>query len=170
MGISREVLSWEEVYGLSGEDAQIRKVISVLNAGIKDWEMCAPELPWFAHRGGLVGLDCALLFKGQVVVSAVGWEAMLAGLHQAHQGQTNMPARAMESVWWPGLSKDITATRAACPKCTQEAPCQPRDWPEPIQEPDYVTRSSPQTTSRSGECSTLSSWTGTPAGLWCTGP
>ena len=40
---------------------------------------------------------------------------------------TLLLARAQESVWWPGLSKDISATLAACAKCRQEPE------PEPIQ-------------------------------------
>ena len=74
---------------------------------------------------------------GRVVVPAAWRSATLANLHRAHQGQINMMARAQESVWWPGLSKNISATQAACDKCMLEAPSQPRDSPEPIQEPDY---------------------------------
>ena len=78
-------------------------------------------MPWFATQGGLVVVDTALLFKGRVVVPAAGRSSTLANLHRAHQGQTNMLARAQESVLWLGLSRDITATWAACSKCTQEA-------------------------------------------------
>ena len=111
--------------------------ISLLQAGVEDREQWSSVSPWYASRGGLVVVDSALLFKGRVVVPAAGRSATLANLHRAHQGQTNMLARATESVWWPGLSKDIANTRSACAKCTQEAPSQPRDPPEPIQKPDY---------------------------------
>ena len=82
-------------------------------------------------------VDTTLMFMGRVVVLAAGRSATLANLHRANQGQTNMLARAQEFVWWPGLSKDIASSQAACPKCMQEVPSQPRDSPEPIQEPDY---------------------------------
>ena len=48
-----------------------------------------------------------------------------------------MLARAMQYVWWSGLSKDLERVRRECPRCTLEAPSQPKDMPEPIREPDY---------------------------------
>ena len=87
-------------------------------------------MPWFAHRGGLVVVDQALLLERRVVVLATGRPATLTNLHHAHEGLTNMLARAVESVWWPGLSKNIAAIRAAFANCMEEAPNQPRDPPE----------------------------------------
>ena len=109
----------------------------LLQARVEEREQWRSVSPWFASQGGLVVVDTSLLFRGRVVVPAVGRSATLANLHREHQGQTNMLARAQESVLWPGLSKDIAASQATCPECTQEAAFQPRDPPEPIQEPDY---------------------------------
>ena len=55
-------------------------------------------------------VDTALLYKRRVVIPAAGRSLTLANTHAAHQRQTDMLARAQESVWWSGLSKDITAT------------------------------------------------------------
>ena len=37
-----------------------------------------------------------------------------------------MELRARSTVFWPGMSDDINAVRAACPDCIRTAPSQPR--------------------------------------------
>ena len=48
---SGAILSWKVIYDLSGEDDELRKVVSLLQAGVKDRESWAPVLPWFASHG-----------------------------------------------------------------------------------------------------------------------
>ena len=76
--VSGVVLSWEQICELSGEDDEIRKVISLLGAGVEDREQWLSMSSWFALRGGLVVVDTALLLKGRVVVPAAGRSATLA--------------------------------------------------------------------------------------------
>ena len=48
-----------------------------------------------------------------------------------------MMARALQSVFWPGMKADITAHRASCKACTLRSPSNPAPPPtEPIQ-PDF---------------------------------
>ena len=65
-------------------------------------------------------VDTGLLYEGRVMVLDAGRSATVANMQREHQGQTNMLARAQESVWWPGLSKNITSIQSACAKFTQE--------------------------------------------------
>ena len=51
---------------------------------------------------------------------------MLERQYGAHQGITNMLVRAAESVWWPGLTKDVSDMHAACKKYTNTSRSQ---WP-----------------------------------------
>ena len=50
-----------------------------------------------------------LTFKGRVVIPREQRGQVLEDLHTAHQGVTNMLARATFLVWWPGLTSDIGA-------------------------------------------------------------
>ena len=71
---------------------------------------------------------------------------------QRYLKETGLDGHAAVTQLWECLSsetgvcvvawetKDIAATRAACPKCTQKALSQPRDLPEQIQEPDYLQK------------------------------
>ena len=51
-------------------------------------------------------------------------------LHSAHQGVSNMTARANQTVYWPDILKDIRNTRYTCKACSEVAPSQPQ---EPLQ-------------------------------------
>ena len=90
---------WEEICDLSGEDDEIRQVISLLQAGFVDQEKWSSVLPWFALRGGLGVVDTALMYKGRMVVPAAGRSATLANLQHAHHGQINIVVRAQYYVW-----------------------------------------------------------------------
>ena len=78
-----------------------------------------------------------LTFKGRVVIPREQRGKVLKDLHAAHQGVTNIMARATCSVWWPGLTNDIGAIWDACSKCVRDAPSQPTDTPEAPVEPVY---------------------------------
>ena len=48
-----------------------------------------------------------------------------------------MTLRAMNSVWWPGITPQIKETRNLCKNCREQAPAQPNPPPTPIPQPDY---------------------------------
>ena len=48
-----------------------------------------------------------------------------------------MSARAVESVWWPGLQADIERTRRECRSCDVSAPSQPSAPPTPLPSPAF---------------------------------
>ena len=68
-----------------------------------------------------------LTFKSRVVILRERRGQVLEDLHAAHQGVTNMLARATCSVWRPLLSVDVVAIWDACSKCIRYAPSLPRD-------------------------------------------
>ena len=53
-----------------------------------------------------------------MVVPAEECHRRLERLYGANQGITNMLARATESVWWLGLTNNVSDMHAACEKCT----------------------------------------------------
>lgn len=48
-----------------------------------------------------------------------------------------MTARAESSVFWPGITPDITSLRASCQHCNRSAPSNPRAPPTPLTYPEY---------------------------------
>ena len=49
-------------------------------------------------------------------------EEVIAHLHSAHQGVSQMNNRASECVFWPGITSDIQAARSRCTTCDINAP------------------------------------------------
>ena len=62
-------------------------------------------------------------------------KTILGKIHEGHQGITKCRERAKQSVWWPGLSKQIEDLVEKCDKCSKERqtrvePMIPSDVPE----------------------------------------
>lgn len=64
-------------------------------------------------------------------------QTVLDALHSAHQGVTQMCSRAESSIFWPGMTPAITATRNRCTACNRMAPSQPNAPPYPPTTPAY---------------------------------
>ncbi len=77
-----------------------------------------------------------LLLKGSRLVIPVAMQKTILGkIHEGHQGITKCRERAKQSVWWPGLSKQIEDLVEKCDKCSKERqnrvePMIPSDVPE----------------------------------------
>ena len=75
------------------------------------------------------------MYNDRVVVPPSLQSQVLATLHAAHQGVSSMEARAQQTVFWPGITADITNTRANCKDCITNAPSQPRLPPAEVNFP-----------------------------------
>ncbi|XP_029701916.1 uncharacterized protein K02A2.6-like [Takifugu rubripes] len=88
-----------------------------------------PELQlYWQYRQDLLLAD-GLLMKGDRLVIPVSMQVeMLNKVHEGHQGITKCIARAQQSIWWPGLSKQIKQKVGNCAICAKEA----HNFPEPL--------------------------------------
>ena len=60
----------------------------------------------------------AILMTGQrMIITASLRELMLSKLHSVHQGVTKCKERANQSVWWPGIRKQIEEVVYQCTTC-----------------------------------------------------
>ena len=89
------------------------------------------------YRDRLSVLDGCLMYGRRVVVPKSLQKAVLTGLHAAHQGVVSMSNRAQQAVFWPGIFKDLEATRAQCRDCCTKTPSQPALPPAPLTSPEY---------------------------------
>jgi len=59
-----------------------------------------------------------LLMRGsRIMIPPPLRREMLNRIHSSHQGITKCRERARQSVWWPGISKEIEAVVWNCPEC-----------------------------------------------------
>ena len=92
---------------------------------LKKYSALAPEL---AMEEGI------LMRANRIVIPADLQKETLEQLHTGHQGIRKCQRRAMQSVWWPGLSTQLEQIVRDCPECikyqTQRAePLQPTPLP-----------------------------------------
>ena len=77
--------------------------------------------PYWEVQSELTLGDDLLLCGSRVVVPEALRAETLKKLHQGHQGIVRFRLRAQTSVWWPGVSKQITDLVKRCPECTRDA-------------------------------------------------
>ncbi|XP_077969846.1 uncharacterized protein LOC144424396 [Styela clava] len=63
--------------------------------------------------------------------------SVLHTLHSAHQGCTNMVARAKDCVYWPGMNKCILNFKSSCSTCSYIAPSQVQETIIPTPPPQW---------------------------------
>ena len=56
---------------------------------------------------------------------------MLKIIHLGHYGITKMNLRAQDTIYWPGISKDITDLTQSCTICNQNARAQQKETLQP---------------------------------------
>ena len=76
-----------------------------------------------------------LLRSDRIVIPQSLQQQMLAKLHCGHQGITKCRQRARQSIWWPGINKDIDDMIAKCLICCKHKkqnvePLKPTPFPE----------------------------------------
>ena len=76
-----------------------------------------PIAKYWSERGN-ISLHDGLLLRGRRIIIPPRLRAdVLRRLHDGHQGITKTHANAASSVWWPGISQDITRVVRNCAMC-----------------------------------------------------
>lgn len=83
-----------------------------------DEEWPVSSCPQFYHvRGDLCCVDGLLLKKGRIVIPQALRQDILNRIHEGHLEIEKCKRRARESVYWPGLNKDIETLISKCETC-----------------------------------------------------
>ena len=111
----------------TASDESMNQLISIIEGGIPQVrnELPEPLRPFHQFREHLSTVDGVILYEDCIVIPPSLHKDILSALHSADQGISHMLARAESSVFWPGISSDIAATRARCIHCDKMAPSQP---------------------------------------------
>lgn len=78
-------------------------------------------------RDDLSTEDGLVLYGSRLVIPISLRRHVLSRLHDSHRGVEATRRRARQTVWWPGISSDITNTVRACDACQEMLPSQPRE-------------------------------------------
>ncbi|KAE8742071.1 hypothetical protein FOCC_FOCC012398 [Frankliniella occidentalis] len=104
-------------------DATVTKVIQFLHEGWpKNCKGLDSDLKCYFHlRSELFHEDGLLYFKNRLVISSLK-NQLLQELHSVHQGVVKCEALARQSVFWPGINKDIQSFVSDCCISSEFAP------------------------------------------------
>ena len=74
-------------------------------------------LDYFNHRDEL-SVEDRLIFRGQIIIVPASLRnETLSQIHKGHMGVTKSVERAKDSLFWPGMVKQVTDYVLNCPVC-----------------------------------------------------
>ena len=120
-------VTWDDIRLATTSDPIMSRLTSLIEDGFPDGrDDPHPEIrQYHQYRDKLTTFDGVVLYRDRIVVPPALRDRILAALHAAHQGVTQMCARAESSIFWPGMTPAIIDTRARCSHCNCIAPSQP---------------------------------------------
>jgi hypothetical protein len=133
------VVTWDMVREATASDETFLDLIHHLETGFPDdaRELPAALRPYHRYAASLCVVDGVVLLGHRIVIPPALRMPILNALHAAHQGVSVMRARAMDSVYWPDYTVDISRVRDQCAHCHQMSKSNPMQPPSDITHPDY---------------------------------
>ena len=112
-------VTWDMVKEETGADRDMQELIQTIGDGFhcRLDELSQPMAKYWQHREALYVVDGVAMLGERVVIPPRLRREVLQNLHGAHQGVTQMTARASAAVFWPGITTDIQQTRESCRPC-----------------------------------------------------
>ena len=133
-------ITWDQVREATASDESMCNLLNlILEYNFPKTRNQMPDKlhDFYTIRDSLHCYDNVILYNNRIVIPPSLRAQVLKALHSAHQGTSNMIARAESAVFWPGISADICEVRDRCSLCQQMAPSNPSPPPTPPRVPDY---------------------------------
>ena len=86
-----------------------------------------PLRPYWSVRSMLTLDDGLVVYGPRLVIPQSLRRETLARLHDGHQGINRTKRRARQTVYWPGIDRDVENTAHSCCSCRRYAPSQPNE-------------------------------------------
>ena len=139
-GLSK--VTWQMVKQATGSDKTLASLRELIEGGGESGrddhgDSTHEERQFVPYMDRLWVQDGGVLLDDRVVIPEQLRKRVLDSLHSAHQGVSQMYARAELSVFWPGLHADLEEVRATCNICRVNAPSNPKLPPQDPPKLDY---------------------------------
>ena len=129
-------VSSTQIAAATRKDPILSTVMQYVSQG---WPRAIPGQPhlsaYFEKKEELSLFEGCLLWGSRVIIPQPCQEAVLAQLHEGHQGMVRTKSLARMYVWWPGINRDIDRLVRQCMSCQKtqaqppEAPLHSWSWP-----------------------------------------
>ena len=93
--------------------------------------------PFWKVRDNLSTDQGLVLFHKRIVIPKIARGEVIRRLHASHQGIERTKRRARQTVYWPGITSDITNAVSSCSSCQERLPSQQK---EPLRSDHHPTR------------------------------
>ena len=119
-------VSSDKCVSLAAEMSKDETLVALKNQIIKGWLPMRSECPkilqdYWNYRDELSILDGLVLKGMRIVIPYQCREELLNQLHEGHFGVDRTKLRARDSVFWPGINKDIENLVKTCDICQENA-------------------------------------------------
>ena len=119
----------QQVKEAQDEDEVCHKIKTYCQDGWPDRYQLNDEIkPYWTEWEEMTIVQGILMKSNRIVIPSSLRLRVLDRIYEGHQGMVKCRARARESVWWPGLSREIHDLVTYCGKCAKET----LHTPEPL--------------------------------------
>lgn len=101
------------------EDPLCSQVVAFCHKGWPQAKTGPALQPYRLVQSELTCLHGLLMYRNRIVVPESLRRETLEKIHQGHQGVVRCKLRAGESVWWPGVNRDVEKYIKECPQCAK---------------------------------------------------
>lgn len=129
---STHIVDSEQVQIATSSDENML-LLSTIEDGFPEFKHQLPPTirEYHQFRKHLYSSDGVIIYKDRIVIPPSLRLTCLSALQAAHQGTSAMTAKTEASIFWPGITNDIQATRAGCSHCNRMVPSQAALPPAP---------------------------------------
>ena len=125
----------QKICEATAKDSTLRLLTDIVHEGwpktIKD---CPHSIQSYWYFRDEITCEDGILYKGaRPIMQKSEHASTLKVLHMGHYAIDKMSLRAKETVYWPGITKDIRLTYHHCQICTKFARTQQRETLQPIE-------------------------------------
>ena len=127
----------EEFQDSTCRDITLQELAKIVHKGWPKEQKDCPEIihPYWTFRE-CISLENSLLFKDdRLIIPEAERDQILELLHYGHYGITCTQDRAKESVFWPGITRDIESKVKDCTICQENALSQTKEIMQPHEVP-----------------------------------
>ena len=136
--VASNMISWDMVKEATEQDNTLRDLRLLITSGMPDLQNLRQDLrPYHRYATHLYIVDGVIMMNQRIIVPTSLRKQLLETLHAAHQGVNAMCERAADSIFWPGISIDITRTRNECEHCHRIAKSHALEGPHEISPSEY---------------------------------
>ena len=132
-------ITWDQLRTATSSDEDMMTLIETIEEGFPEQRHSLPQFLKEYHplRHHLSTSDGVAVYRDRVIIPTALRKTCLTSLHAAHQGTSLMIAKAAASIFWPGITAAIHATRAECESCNRMAPSRAALPPVPPTQAEY---------------------------------